>query len=288
MQKLTFDIETTGPDATKDRIVQLGITVTDEQGNIIIDKSKLYNPEITILPAATQVHGITQDDVKDCPTFREDAKKLKKIFENKIIITYNGLVFDIPILLNEFERAGVELNLSDNIIDVYRIEKKLHPTTLSNTYKHYTGKELEGAHDAMADIHATNTVLEYQIEEILNQYSDDEKIGDVMNKLYELSGTNNLVDFYGKFTKDENGYLIVNFGKKCKGQRLVDNPGFAEWMLKESFPSQIKKLIKQELKKEVRKQFSKPSSGSLREELTGKTQPSENGGYIPMSDDLPF
>jgi len=288
MDRLIFDLETTGPDSSKDRIVQLAIKVINEKGEVLVNKSKMYNPGIPISPEATKIHGISDKQVKNCPFFKEDAKKLKTLFENKIIVGYNCMVFDIPIIMNEFDRAKVEVELSGKYIDVFRIEQKLTPKTLSNVYKSYTGKDLEDAHDAQADINATHIVLNAQIEKLQSsEKSYDEEM------LYELSGTKDIVDFHGKFARDNEGYLVFKFGK-YKGRRILDEIAYSEWMLKENFPSQIKKLIKQEQKREIKKQFSKPSS-SLKNELSNsKSIEDKMSGWKPLVsantsyDDLPF
>lgn len=286
MDKLYFDVETTGPDSQTDRIVELAIKIVDEQGKVILNKAKRYNPEKKISAEATKIHGISNMDVKDCPTFSEDARKLKKLFEDKIIIGYNCMVFDIPILMNEFDRAGVEVELSGKYVDVFRIEQKIDSRTLGNVYKKYTGLTLENAHDASADINATHVILEKQIEAIGGA-------GDQMdeNKLYELSGTNDLVDLYGKFKRDSEGYLIFNFGQKCKGKRVVDEVSYAEWMLKEKFPSQVKKLIKQEQQRVVKKAFGKNDKNAAVFNEPDKKKPAGKGGFEPVftaDDDLPF
>lgn len=237
MEKLYFDIETTGADASKDRIIQLAIRIKDEKGNIILNKSKNYNPGIPISKSASDIHGIKDKDVKDCPSFKEDAKKLKKLFEDKIIIMYNGLRFDIPILMNEFERAGVEVELSGKFIDVLKVERKLSPHTLSATYKKYTGHDLEGAHDGGNDVHATDVVMEAQIG--LNGLTDDD--------LMSMTDTEGMADYGGKLKYDDKGFLVINFGNKCKGKRVIDESSYAAWILsQDSFSSQVKRLIRDE------------------------------------------
>jgi len=237
MNKLFFDIESTGPDVNKDRIVELAIRVVDEEGNVIVDKAKRYNPGIPISKNASDIHGIKDSDVRDLPSFKEDAKKLKKLFEDKIIVTYNGLRFDIPMLQAEFERAGVELTLSGQYIDVLKVERKLNSNSLSSVYKKYTGQDLEGAHGAMADVNATQIVMENQIK--LNSLSEDD--------LFQMTDTKGMADLSGKLIFDDKGFLVFNFGNKCKGKRVIDEPSYASWVLGEStFSSQIKKLIRDE------------------------------------------
>jgi|GEM_PF-1672461 len=263
MDKLTFDIETTGADANKDRIIQLAIRVVAENGDVLVSKSKLYNPGIPISASATEVHGITDEMVKDTPPFKDDAKKLKALFENKIIVTYNGLRFDIPIIMAEFERAGVDVNLSGKYIDVLKVERKVTAHTLGATYKRYSGQELEGAHDALADVVATEYIMSQHMK--LNSLSDDQ--------LIEMTDTKGMADWGGKLRYDEAGFLVYTFGK-CKGNRVVDEPGFSSWVLKENFPTQVKKLIRDEQTKGL-KNRPKPQQSAMQE-------------MVDQTDDLPF
>lgn len=292
MHKLFFDVETTGADATKDRIVQLAIKIVDEEGNVILNKSKMYNPEIPISKEATEIHGIKNSDIKDAPLFKEDAKKLKKLFEDKIICMYNGLRFDIPIIMNEFDRAGVEVVLSGKFIDVLKVERKLAPHTLSATYKKYTGQDLDGAHNAQADNDATDTVMTHQKER--NGLSDDD--------LMEMTDTSGMADYYGKLKYDDKGFLVFNFGAKCRGKRVIDEPSYSSWVLGEKFPSQVKKLIRDEqtkgLKTRTAPQSQNEGDTSEKQKSAGKgfySPPKAIGGFKPVQtgldlrdDDLPF
>lgn len=275
MHKLYLDLETTGSDATKDWIVELAIKVVDEEGNVLVDKAKLYNPGIPISKEATEIHGWTNANVFDKPSFKSDAKKLKLLIENKIIVTFNGLVFDLPILMREFERAGVDVELSGLYIDVLKVERKVTPNNLSAVYKRYTGKDLENAHNGQSDVGATQVVLEAQIE----QYglTDDE--------LYEMSGGKDMADFYGKLKYDKEGFLVFNFGAKCRGKRVIDEPSYAAWVLGEaSFPSQVKKMIREEQTKGIKKETLKSATKSFFD--GSKTLSRQEPLYA--NDDLPF
>jgi DNA polymerase-3 subunit epsilon len=256
MHKLFFDIESTGIDPSIDRIVSLAIKIVAEDGTVIVNKQKMYNPNMAISQKATAIHGITDAMVKDCPTFAEDAKKLKRLFENKIIVGYNCMVFDIPIVMSEFDRAGVEVELTGKFIDIFKVEQKLNPRSLANVYKSYTGKTLENAHDAEGDNNATAEILDHQIAAIVASGSKYP-----LEDIYEYSGTKDFVDYYGKFGRDEQGYLIFAFGKKCKGKRVIDEPAYAQWMLDSQFPAQVKKMIQAEQQKATKQQFTKPEKG---------------------------
>lgn len=243
MEKVIFDCETTCADAATARIIQLAIIVVDEQDAIILNKVNTIDPCTPISPEATAVHGITDDMVKGKPIFKDYAKALKKIFEDKIIIGYNSIRFDIPVLLNEFERAGMDVDLSGNFIDVMKIETKLNPRTLSQIYKNYSGKELDGAHDASADTLATKFILDEQMKLI------DKPTLDV---LLEMSDMKDVADYFGKLKYDSNGFLIFNFGKKCFGKRVIDEREYCSWVLNEPFPRQVKNLILEEQKKHLK------------------------------------
>lgn len=239
MDKLFFDIESTGVNTSEDRIVQLSIIISDADGNITLQKQRLINPTIPIDPKATEIHGITDEDVKNEPTFKSIAKSLKTLFEGKVLVGYNILAFDVPLLMAEFDRAGVEVELSGKFIDVYKVESKLFPRDLSSIYEKYTEEKLEGAHDALKDVIATKVVMEHQVRN--HDLSDD--------ALMEMS-ENNSVDYYGKIGRNDDGDLIFLFGKH-PGERLVDNVSYCNWILKSDFPTQVKNIVKDEIKRRV-------------------------------------
>jgi len=302
MKKVIFDIETTGADKSKDRIVQLAIHCVDDNGKVLLSKSKLYNPEIPISQAAQDTHGITDEKVKNAPLFSDDAKVLKRIFEDSELIGYNIIQFDIPILMAEFDRAGVALDLSGKVVDVMKLETALNPRTLGAVYKRYTGEEIENAHDAMGDVKATEIVLRYQLEKIYGEGFD-------FDKVIEQAGIPpGSADFFGKFKYDEEGFLVYNFGKHLNLRVLenADTRKYADWMLepKQSFPAQVKKLLKDELKKDVAAQFKRPgkdykiktASGKFNEFHTHHKEdkisfkPGKQSGldFDTVDDDLPF
>jgi len=290
MQKLFFDIESTGPNASKDRIVQLAIVVINEDGKVLLSKAKLYNPGIPISEEATKIHKITNEQVKNAPSFSEDAKKLKNIFENKIIITYNGLRFDIPLLMAEFERAKVEVELSGRFIDAMKVEAKLAPRDLSSVYYKYTGKHLEGAHNALSDVKATMAVYDAHYSKLFDEIEQADGLGaditeedrDFDSRMMELSGAKDMLDYSGKLSKDTEGYLTFNFGK-CINKRVIDNKDYASWMLNEDFPSQVKKLIREELGKTIQtKRKTNPTYSNSTPILSNAISD------IEPNDDLPF
>lgn len=298
MERLIFDIESTGLSTETDRIVQLAIMVIGEDGKVILDKAKLYNPTISISDMATKTHGIKDKDVKDAPLFSSDAKKLKKLFENKIIIGYNIMRFDIPMLLAEFRRAKVDVDLSGKFIDVLNIEKKLNSNRLEDAYFRYTGNKLTGGHDAGNDVRATKRVLEGQESKIIDgieeQYRDQaQEDGSLEQMLYEFSGTKDMVDIYNKLKRDKDGYLIFNFGKN-KDRRIIDEKQYASWMLDSDFPTQVKSLIREEQTKhalggpKLRVEVSDEEAKGIVFGLPKVKFGGKKEGWVPLHDDVPF
>lgn len=257
--KVFFDLETTSAEKDTCRIVELAIKQVDDNGNVLISKSKRYNPGVKISPSATEAHGITDEMVKDCPSFAEDAKKLKKIFETGTLIGYNIITFDIPVLYNEFERAGVDIDISRDVIDVMRLETQLSPRTLSAVYERYTGQKLDGAHQALADVEGTETVLTYQLKKI----KKDQTLIDNYDAIMEKCGiSKECADFGGKLKFNENGELYYTFGKH-KGFTVLKNDEtkqYANWIIgSPDFANQIKKYLREELKKATKQQFTHKS-----------------------------
>lgn len=234
-----FDLETTGVNVSKDRIVELSyIKVfpdgTDEQ------KTRLINPEMPIPPASTAIHHITDEDVKDAPTFKQLAKSLFSIFEGCDIAGYNSNKFDVPLLVEEFARAGITFNLADHkFIDVQNIFHKMEQRTLVAAYRFYCDKELTDAHSAMGDTKATYEVLLGQ----LDRYPDLK--GDV-DYLSEFSQMGRNVDLVGRIVLDDKDQPIFNFGK-YKGKNVIDvfrsEPSFYAWMMQGDFPKNTKDVV---------------------------------------------
>ena len=200
-----FDLETTGIDISKDRIVEISYLKIDPKGN---EKSKtlLINPGMPIPPQATEIHGITDEDVKDAPFFQAVAKNLAKEFEGCDLAGYNSNKFDIPLLAEEFLRADVDIDLKrKKLIDVQVIFHKMEQRTLAAAYKFYCDKDLINAHSSEADTYATYEILKAQ----LDWYSELEN--DVA-ALAEFSSHTRNVDFAGRIVYDENDREIFNFG----------------------------------------------------------------------------
>ncbi|MEA4904970.1 MAG: 3'-5' exonuclease [Petrimonas sp.] len=235
-----FDLETTGINITKDRIVEISLLKVHPNGKEEI-KSRRINPEMPIPPQATAIHGITDDDVKDCPTFKQVAKSLADMLEGCDLAGFNSSRFDVPVLSEEFLRAGVDFDMSKRkFVDVQIIFHKKEQRTLEAAYKFYCEKELENAHSAEADTIATYEVLKSQ----LDRYPDLEN--DIAFLSKEYSSFNNNVDFAGRIIFDENGVEVFNFGKhkgKSVVQVLRNEPSYYSWMMDGDFPLNTKQML---------------------------------------------
>lgn len=234
-----FDLETTGINIAADRIVEISFLKVDLNGN---ESSKTYrvNPQMPIPENASAIHGITDEDVKDAPTFNEVAKILAKEFEGCDLAGYNSVKFDIPLLAEEFLRAGVDIDLKRRkFVDVQIIFMKMEPRTLSAAYKFFVNKEMTEAHSAEADTRATYEVLQAQ----LDRYPDLEN--DVA-KLAEFSAHNRNVDFAGRIVYNDDDVEVFNFGK-YKGMPVAEvlqrDPGYYGWMMNGDFPLYTKKVM---------------------------------------------
>lgn len=218
-----LDVETTGLSITKDRIIQIACIKDDEE------KSILINPGIPILETATEVHGIIDDDVKNSPTFSQVALSLLDFLKGEDLAGYNSNRFDLPILIEEFYRVGIDFSLEGrNIYDMFQIECRRNPRTLEAIYKRTTGKELSGAHDALVDVKATKIIFKDQLK---NMDSDDVLFQDP-----------DMVDVAGKL-KMINGIVHWAFGK-WENQPIDIDLGYCNWVLKSDFSKQVKDEVR--------------------------------------------
>ena len=234
-----FDLETTGINITKDRIVEISYLKITPDGKEEC-KTRRVNPQIPIPEQATAVHGITNDDVKDCPTFKELAKSLAVQIEGCDLAGFNSNRFDIPVLVEEFLRAGVDIDLNKRkFIDVQTIFHKMEQRNLTAAYKFYCGKDLIDAHSAESDTRATYEVLMSQ----LDRYTELENDVDALSA---FSSFNNNVDFAGRMIYNEKGEAVINFGK-YKDQLVRDvlkkDIGYYGWIMQGDFPLNTKQKI---------------------------------------------
>jgi len=247
-----LDLETTGINVASDRIVEIALLKINPDGR---EEEKLMriNPEMHIPEQSSRIHGIYDQDIKDCPTFREVAKTLAQFMEGCDLAGFNSNRFDIPLLAEEFLRSGVDIDMKRHkFVDIQAIFHKMEKRTLTAAYKLYCNKELEDAHSAMVDTKATYEVLKAQLERYeAAEYEDSQGrksvpiINDV-EKLSEFSCFDRNVDFMGRIVYDENNIEVFNFGKN-KGvpveKVLKDQPGYYGWIMNGDFPLYTKKVL---------------------------------------------
>jgi DNA polymerase-3 subunit epsilon len=238
---IVFDLETTGIDISTDKIVEISmikIMPNGKEENI----THRINPEMPIPAAATQIHGIHDEDVKDSPTFKSIAKKIAAFIEGCDIAGYNSMRFDVPLLVEEFLRADIEVDFrSHRQIDVQNIFHKMEQRTLVAAYKFYCNKDLENAHSAAADTKATYEVLLAQLDKYQDLKNDVEYLS-------EFSSKTKNVDYAGRIILNEQGEEIFNFGKH-KGKKvthvLATEPSYYAWMLDSNFTLDTKRTLTQ-------------------------------------------
>ncbi len=236
-----FDLETTGINIAKDRIVEISILKVFPNGNKE-SKTWLVNPEIEIPEEATAVHGITNEKVVTEPTFKELASKVNEMIADADLAGFNSNRFDIPLLAEELLRAGIDFDMENRkAVDVQVIFHKKEQRTLSAGYKFYCGKDLDDAHSAEADTLATYEILKAQ----LDKYDDVENS---VEALSEFSSHRERADFAGFILFDDEGHEIFSFGK-YKGRTveevLKENPGYNSWIQNAEFPLYTKKVLRQ-------------------------------------------
>ena len=234
-----FDLETTGTDTSNDRIVEISMVKVAPDGEKTI-KTRRINPEMPIPAEATAVHHITDEDVKDCPTFKQIAKSLKAFMEGCDFGGFNSNRFDLPVLVEEFLRAGVDVDFRKRrYIDVQNIFHKKEERTLIAAYRFYCNKDLEAEHSAEADTLATYEVLLGQLE----RYEDLQNDVDFLS---EYSTRNRTADFAGRIGYDDKEQEIFTFGK-YKGRVVAEifekDPSYYDWMMNGDFPQYTKKII---------------------------------------------
>ncbi len=234
-----FDLETTGINIAKDRIVEISILKVFPDGKKEL-RTERINPTIRIPAKTTKIHGIKNEDVKDKPTFAELANEFKKFIEGCDLCGFNSNKFDVPLIAEEFLRAGVDFDVKKrNLIDVQVIFHKMEQRNLVAAYKFYCNKNLKDAHSAEADTIATYEVLKAQIERYENLTND-------MNELSKISYHNKNADLAGMIIFNSKGVEVLNFGKhKGVPVELVfqREQGYYNWMMNGDFPLYTKKVI---------------------------------------------
>ncbi|HCI57433.1 MAG: ribonuclease H-like domain-containing protein [Bacteroidetes bacterium] len=235
-----FDLETTGVVIGMDRIVELGILKILPDGTKT-NKTWRINPEMHIPEVVSKIHGIYDKDVADCPTFKEIANDVNHYLNNVDLAGYNSNRFDVPLLVDEFLRAGIEFDIRGRkLIDVQHIFHKMEQRTLSAAYKFYCNQELIDAHSAEADVRATYEVLEAQLERYSDQLQPDAAF------LHSFCNNSKNVDLAGRIVYDDKKREVFNFGK-YKGRLVTDvfktDPSYYDWMLKGDFSRDTKQVV---------------------------------------------
>jgi len=247
-----FDLETTGVNVGTDRIVEICIIRANVNGTTDT-KTMLINPTIPIPAESTAIHHITDEDVKDKPTFAQVANELNQFLHNCDLAGFNSNKFDIPLLVEEFLRVDVDFELKNRrFVDVMNIFHKMEPRNLSAAYKFYCNASLENAHSAEADTVATYEILKAQLDRYENTEYKDFKgniltpiVNDV-KALHDFSYHNKNADLAGHIIFDDKNVEIFNFGKN-KGKSVEEvfknEPSYYDWMMKSQFPLMTKKVI---------------------------------------------
>lgn len=254
-----FDVETTGLNVIRDRILQIALVKLPKGGGPAEELSMLINPGIPISEEAMSVHGITPKDLANKPVFSQVADKIFKFIGHADLAGYNSNRFDIPMLIEEFARVGIDFDLSKRrLIDVQRIFYKMEPRTLKAAYRFYCQQELEDAHDALADVRATIAVFKGQINRYEGQDLVDEEgntvpapIQNDMQVLHDFTNDLRFVDATQKLKVEMDGTVTFNFGKH-QGQAVKDvlkkERNYAHWILEKEFSTQVKQYIRQVMK----------------------------------------
>lgn len=266
-----FDVEATGLSVVRDRIVQIGMVKYRPDGEVV-EYERLINPGVPISEEAYRVHGISSADVANKPTFQQIGQEIRDFIGEADLAGYNSDRFDIPMLMEEFYRAGIPFDMeSRRSIDVQRIFYKMEPRTLTAAYRFYCGKTMENAHDALVDVRATAEVLMGQIEKYEGVDFEDgdgnitpEPIQNDVKVLSEFTNDLRFLDATQKIRLNEDKVPVFSFGKyinKPVGEALYKDRQYFNWILEKEFSSQVKQLVKR-LVKDYEKQLDNNSASN--------------------------
>ncbi len=234
-----FDLETTGTDKKSDRIIEIAILKIFPDGHEEQFYS-LVNPQRLIPPEASAVHGITDEQVAHAPSFLQLAPSIQEFLNNCDLGGFNCYKFDIPLLMIEFERAGILFTMTDrHVVDVMAIYHRLRPRDLSNAYREFCGKELKDAHSAMADIRATLEVLQAQVQQT-------PELPPTVQGLQDFCGLPVIFDPTGKLLLNKDGYILINFGK-YRGRTIIEllnsDPEYLRWLAAKILSENLRQKI---------------------------------------------
>jgi len=247
-----FDLEATGLNVAKDRIVEISIFKVNPNGSIE-SKTWLLNPEYPIAEEASAVHGYTNADLADKHTFKQVAKDISRFLENCDLAGYNALKYDIPMLVEEFLRNDIDFEVSNRkLLDVQNIFMKMEQRTLKAAYRFYLQKNLDNAHSAEADTKATYEILKAQLDKYRETEFTDRKgetsipVKNEVEALAAFSSHHRNADLMGQIIFNEKGKEVINFGKhkgKTVEEVLEAEPSYYNWMMQADFPLYTKKLM---------------------------------------------
>lgn len=247
-----FDLETTGLNVAKDRIIEINILKANPNGTTE-SKTWILNPDYPISPEATDVHGYSNKDLADKPKFKTVAKEISRHLDHCDLAGYNALKFDIPLLVEEFLRADVDFDVKNRkMIDVQNIFMKMEQRTLKAAYRFYCDKELVDAHSAEADTFATFEVLKAQLDKYENTTFTDREgnisipVKNDMDALHKFSSHNRNADLMGQIIYNKEGKEVFNFGKnrgKTVEEIFTKDPSYYSWIMNADFPLFTKKLV---------------------------------------------
>ena len=234
-----IDIEATGTNVSTDRIVEMAIVKHLPDGNRTV-KRKIINPQMPIPQVCIDIHGITDEMVKDAPVFKAAAHEIKQFLDGCDLACYNAYRLDIPLMMEEFLRAEVDFEMKGRkVVDVQKIFYQMEQRTLTAAYRFYCNKELQGAHGAEADAAATAEILNAQLE----RYPE---LGKSIDSIFKAIGEENIIDYARRFVFNEKGEECFNFGKH-KGRTVADvlksEPQYYDWMMRGEFPMNTKQKL---------------------------------------------
>jgi DNA polymerase-3 subunit epsilon len=259
-----FDIESTGLNVLRDRILQLAIIKFQKNSNQREELSMLINPGVPISEEAFQVHGISAKDLSNKPVFAQVADKIFKFIGDADLAGYNSNRFDIPMLVEEFARVGIDFDMAKRrTIDVQRIFYKMEPRTLKAAVRFYCQKDLINAHDALSDVRATISVFEGQLEKYVGKEVENEDgllgpspIKPDIQQLHDFTNDLRFLDATQKLRVEKDGTVVFNFGKyegKPAGEVLYKDKNYYNWIITKEFSTQVKQAVKSLLKDYVSK-----------------------------------
>lgn len=288
-----FDLETTGVNIATDKIVEIAILKIMPDGSEEV-YNKRINPERPIPAESSMFHGIYDEDVKEAPTFKDEAPHIAAFLQDADLGGYNSNKFDVPMLMEEFLSAGVDFSLKGrSFVDVQNIFHQMEQRTLKAAYRFYCGQILNNAHTAEADVRATYEVLKAQLEKYEGEPYEDKHgavsypvVNDV-EALHQFTNLSKPVDFAGRLVYNEEGIVVINFGKH-KGRPIFEvfeiEPSYYAWMQNGDFPLYTKKVL-EELWKDFRQQ-KKESKAALSTSEQKKHEQPKKEAPKPITPDM--